>query len=290
MGCSINGKAIAAFATFCTVLVYLAVGAAIFQAIEETHERDQRTEYEKQLVELLGNVDDEFQKELNTPCHMVEVLKASPNVTNSWTFGPTVIFCLTVVTTIGYGYMYPVTDEGRGFCIFFALIGIPLFMACLAVYAQHTANFIRWVCKKLRKVSGGKDEVNEKVQQVVTLSFCLAVILTFSAYLSYKEDWNYFDSIYFTFISFTTIGFGDLYPQSTDTLFYFLFVFFIVLGLISLGTVIEAQTTNFSRFLNFISNTCECLCGKCVTVEKEGMIEDEEVMGNRNGRNEEAQA
>ena len=49
MGCSINGKAIAAFATFCTVLVYLAVGAAIFQAIEETHERDQRTEYEKQV-------------------------------------------------------------------------------------------------------------------------------------------------------------------------------------------------------------------------------------------------
>ena len=31
MKCSINGKAIAAFATFCTVLVYLAVGAAIFQ-------------------------------------------------------------------------------------------------------------------------------------------------------------------------------------------------------------------------------------------------------------------
>ena len=63
--------------------------------------------------------------------------------------------------------MYPVTDEGRGFCIFFALIGIPLFMACLAVYAQHTANFIRWVCKKLRKVFGGKDEGNEKVGRIL---------------------------------------------------------------------------------------------------------------------------
>lgn len=39
---------------------------------------------------------------------------------------------------------------------------------------------------------------------------------------------------------------ADLYPSSTDTLFYFLFVFFIILGLISLGTVIEAQTSNFS--------------------------------------------
>ena len=68
-----------------------------------------------------------------------------------------------MIDSAGYGYMFPVTDEGRGFCIFFALIGIPLFMACLAVYAQHTANFIRWVCKKLRKCFGGKDEENEKV-------------------------------------------------------------------------------------------------------------------------------
>eukprot|EP00116_Pleurobrachia_bachei_P003007 sb/3463269/ len=463
MRCSINGKAIAAFATFCTVLVYLAVGAAIFQAIEESHENEQRQNYEQQLHELLKDVDENFHAELKAPCHMVEVLEAKPNVTNTWTFAPTVIFCLTVVTTIGYGYMYPglfmaclavyaqhtanfirwvckklrsimggqeeenetvqqivtvlfcllviltfsaylsykekwsyfdsiyftfisfttigfgvhqamigrgslerpesntecvccglpwvplsvsyhgyhyrlvtmvtiigygymypVTDEGRGFCIFFALIGIPLFMACLAVYAQHTANFIRWVCKKLRSIMGGQEEENETVQQIVTVLFCLLVILTFSAYLSYKEKWSYFDSIYFTFISFTTIGFGvgiaqfihnllqyhfklnftllnfglemgittpflkpgryvtvlnkmnlfsDLYPESSDTLFYFLFVFFIILGLISLGTVIEAQTTNFSKFLTFISNTCECMCGKCLTVEKDTMSE-----------------
>ena len=90
-----------------------------------------------------------------------------------------IILLVTIVTTIqsgaalfvtlfynhtGYGYMYPVTDEGRGFCIFFALIGIPLFMACLAVYAQHTANFIRWVCKKLRSIMGGQEEENETVR------------------------------------------------------------------------------------------------------------------------------
>jgi len=283
--CSINGKAIAAFATFCTVLVYLAVGAAIFQAIEESHENEQRKNYEDELHELLKDVDKEFHDELKAPCHMVEVLQATENVTNTWTFAPTVIFCLTVVTTIGYGYMYPVTDEGRGFCIFFALIGIPLFMACLAVYAQHTANFIRWVCKKLRKVLGGRDEENEKVQQVVTLLFCILVILTFSAYLCYKEQWNYFDAIYFTLRSFTAIGVGELYPASTDTLFYILFVFFIILGLISLGTVIEAQTSNFSAFLNFISSTCECMCGKCVTVEKD-MSETDEIRHDNNNHKE----
>ena len=78
--------------------------------------------------------------------------------------------------------MYPVTDEGRGFCIFFALIGIPLFMACLAVYAQHTANFIRWVCKKLRKVLGGRDEENEKVLRKVI--FMAYIVRSFTKLLS----------------------------------------------------------------------------------------------------------
>ena len=53
MACSINGKAIAAFATFCTVLVYLAVGAAIFQAIEESHENEQRKSYEDEVCHVL---------------------------------------------------------------------------------------------------------------------------------------------------------------------------------------------------------------------------------------------
>ena len=76
--------------------------------------------------------------------------------------------------------MYPVTDEGRGFCIFFALVGIPLFMACLAVYAQHTANFIRWVMKALGLTEGIEPEKAEKMQQLITAVFCLTVILTFS--------------------------------------------------------------------------------------------------------------
>ena len=56
MKCSINGKAIAAFATFCTVLVYLAVGAAIFQAIEESHENEQRQNYEEEVRNILLKV------------------------------------------------------------------------------------------------------------------------------------------------------------------------------------------------------------------------------------------
>jgi len=256
----LGGKVIAAFATFIAVLTYLAIGAAIFQAIEQEHEIQQREEYDKKLNLLLDKVDPVFHDELKAPCHMIEILEANPNNTAQWDFVNSVIFCLTIVTTIGYGATYPVTDEGRGFCIFFALIGIPLFMACLAVYAQHTANLIRWIMKKLGLTHGLEDDQTEKMQQLITAAFCLTVILTFSGYLTYKENWSYSDSVYFTFISFTTIGFGDLYPSSNTTDFHIIFICFLILGLISLGTVIEAQTTNFGKLLSTISSSCDCLC------------------------------
>jgi len=259
----LGGKVIAAFATFVAVLTYLAIGAAIFQKIEQDHEVEQREEYDKQLAQLLEKVDPVFHPELKAPCHMIEILEADPNKTQQWEFVNSVIFCLTIVTTIGYGATFPVTDEGRGFCIFFALVGIPLFMACLAVYAQHTANFIRWVMKALGLTEGIEPEKAEKMQQLITAVFCLTVILTFSGYLTLREGWSYSDSVYFTFISFTTIGFGDLYPSTDTTEFHIVFIMFLILGLISLGTVIEAQTNNFGKLLSAISSSCDCFTNPC---------------------------
>ena len=52
----LGGKIIAAFATFVAVLTYLAIGAAIFQAIEQDHEIDQREAYDRELSKLLDKV------------------------------------------------------------------------------------------------------------------------------------------------------------------------------------------------------------------------------------------
>jgi len=46
-------------------------------------------------------VDPVFHDELKAPCHMIEILEADPNKTAQWNFVNSVIFCLTIVTTIG---------------------------------------------------------------------------------------------------------------------------------------------------------------------------------------------
>jgi hypothetical protein len=39
-----------------------------------------------------------------------------------------IFFTTTLLTTIGYGNLVPVTPGGRMFCIFYALFGVPLIL------------------------------------------------------------------------------------------------------------------------------------------------------------------
>ena len=44
----------------------------------------------------------------------------------TWSMNNSFLFCFTTITTIGYGTMAPVTRLGRGFCIIYILVGVPL--------------------------------------------------------------------------------------------------------------------------------------------------------------------
>lgn len=56
---------------------------------------------------------------------VLDVENNFPSSTEKWSFLQSVFFSSTIITTIGYGNIVPVTKEGRVFCIFFAMVGIP---------------------------------------------------------------------------------------------------------------------------------------------------------------------
>ena len=43
-----------------------------------------------------------------------------------WNLYNSSFFAFTAIATIGYGRMAPVTQEGRGYCIVYCLLGVPL--------------------------------------------------------------------------------------------------------------------------------------------------------------------
>ncbi|KAB0794098.1 hypothetical protein PPYR_13718 [Photinus pyralis] len=87
----------------------------------------------------------------------------------SWSFLNGVIYCLTIVTTIGYGHMFPTTNTGMALTIVYAIIGIPLFLIALTDFGKLFTRGIKFVwsfvrrlyytgsCRKVRKTAHVQD-------------------------------------------------------------------------------------------------------------------------------------
>ena len=79
-------------------------------------------------------------------------------------------------------------------------------------------------------------------------------------YFNQTENWSYVDSFYFSTMTLTTIGFGDLVPTRDDTKIFtsFYAMFGIGIMLYFLGSVIGGYFSNkerlFERIINRLRN------------------------------------
>uniref|UniRef100_A0A336KAZ3 CSON001042 protein n=1 Tax=Culicoides sonorensis TaxID=179676 RepID=A0A336KAZ3_CULSO len=189
---------------------------------------------------------------------------------DKWTVNQAVFFSSTILTTIGYGNIAPVTFEGRLFCIFFALIGIPLTLTVIAdwgrLFATATTSIAKnlpiskWCKKDPKKKSSSNKKLLYAFGAVVFLGFYLAAGAALM--LIIEDEWKFFDGYYFCFITMTTIGFGDLVPsilsQFVSISFFFLIssgrpeymvvcTLYILIGLALTSTIIELVRRQYAR-------------------------------------------
>ncbi|KAK5645043.1 hypothetical protein RI129_006343 [Pyrocoelia pectoralis] len=87
----------------------------------------------------------------------------------SWSFLNGIVYCLTIITTIGYGHMFPTTITGMALTIVYAIIGIPLFLIALTDFGKLFTRGIKFVwsfvrrlyytgsCRKVRKTAHMQD-------------------------------------------------------------------------------------------------------------------------------------
>ncbi|XP_053133263.1 potassium channel subfamily K member 4-like isoform X3 [Hemicordylus capensis] len=113
----------------------------------------------------------------------------------------------------GFGNISPKTDSGRLFCIFYALVGIPLFGMLLAGVGDQLGSSLRNAIGKVEDVFL-KWQVSTTIVRVLSallfiLIGCLLFVSLPTIIFQRVENWTLLESVYFVVITLTTIGFGD---------------------------------------------------------------------------------
>ncbi|TRY80153.1 hypothetical protein TCAL_05802 [Tigriopus californicus] len=113
-------------------------------------------------------------------------------------------FVNSVSSTTGYGDIVPVTLEGKLFTLVYALYGIPVFIW----YVVKLGALFRVVLEPHSITEDLQDDkrFHPSIIGVILLVFMASV----AAFISYMEDITYFNSVYACFITYSTIGFGDI--------------------------------------------------------------------------------
>ncbi|XP_059208158.1 potassium channel subfamily K member 13 isoform X1 [Centropristis striata] len=216
------------------ILLYLLCGAAIFSALEHPFELRARRLWKQQLDNFtqryrvnLGALHTLLRQyeEANGAGIRVDALRPR------WDFSGAFYFVGTVVSTIGFGMTTPATIAGKIFLIFYGLIGcaatILFFNLFLERIITMLAYIMRWCHERRlrcagvgvvssREESSGEEDSLEgwkpSVYYVMLILGVASVVIACSASTLYSsmENWSYVDSLYFCFVAFSTIGFGDL--------------------------------------------------------------------------------
>ncbi|EHB17230.1 Potassium channel subfamily K member 9 [Heterocephalus glaber] len=233
----------------CT-FTYLLVGAAVFDALESDQEMREEEKLKAEEIRIRGkyNISTEDYRQLE-----LVILQSEPHRAGvQWKFAGSFYFAITVITTIGYGHAAPGTDAGKAFCMFYAVLGIPLTLVMFQSLGERMNTFVRYLLKRIKKCCGMRN-TEVSMENMVTVGFfsCMGTLCIGAAAFSQCEEWSFFHAYYYCFITLTTIGFGDYVAlQSKGALqrkpFYVAFSFmYILVGLTVIGAFLNLVVLRF---------------------------------------------
>lgn len=173
-------------------------------------------------------------------------------VGEGWPVRDATYFIVVTLLTVGYGDLSPTTAGMKIFTMIFASTGVGLLGAILGIVTQV---FVKMQLQKLEEVKA--ERANDVMQQfeveddhnnsnegfenkrepgfrsfltksqeskfLVPLAHVFVIMVVGTTVLSLVEGWSPLDALYWTFVTTTTIGYGDNVPESNATRWFSIF-------------------------------------------------------------------
>lgn len=147
-----------------------------------------------------------------------------------WTFDSAFFFSMNVYTTTGYGSIAPESTLGQFLVCVYGFIFVPVTLVALRDLGQfflvHLTKFYAQLIQRMRELNGDRTlDVNEIIKIPIKacllllalyLAFCTIFIHFFDEFSGQESGtgMSLFLCFYFSFISLSTIGLGDIMPNN----------------------------------------------------------------------------
>ncbi|XP_035178453.1 potassium channel subfamily K member 17-like [Oxyura jamaicensis] len=259
---------------------YVGLGAGVLQALERPAEVQAARRLLQQHWELLANHTCLRGAALQRLIQgIIEAYKSGVTLQGNttslgrWDFSGSFFFSISAITTIGYGNLSPSTVAGRIFCILFALFGIPLNLVLLNEIGQVMLLGVQRCAHRLEEMFHWKIKAALLMKTCALVSGLLLFLLLPPLLFSDKEGWTYEEGFYYSFITLSTIGFGDyvigMNPDRTYPGWYKNVIsLWILFGMAWLALVIKFC-------INLLESSSDfCQCNKKSTELAEDLMDD----------------
>ncbi|ELR56462.1 Potassium channel subfamily K member 12, partial [Bos mutus] len=204
-----------------------------------------------------------------------------------WDFPGAFYFVGTVVSTIGFGMTTPATVGGKAFLIAYGLFGCAGTILFFNLFLERIISLLAFIMRACRErqlrrsgllpatfrrgsalseadcLAGWKPSV----YHVLLILGLFAVLLSCCASAMYTsvEGWDYVDSLYFCFVTFSTIGFGDLVSSQhaayrNQGLYRLGNFLFILLGVCCIYSLFNVISILIKQVLNWMLRKLSCRC------------------------------
>ncbi|NXJ48789.1 KCNKH protein, partial [Spizaetus tyrannus] len=195
---------------------YVGLGAGVLQALERPAEVQAAQHLLQQHWELLANHTclrgPGLQRLIEGIIQAYKsgiTLQGNTTSLGRWDFSGSFFFSISAITTIGYGNLSPSTAAGRIFCILFALFGIPLNLVVLNEIGQLMLLGVQQCARRLEELFHRQKKASLLIKTCALVTGLLLFLLLPPLLFSDKEGWSYEEGFYYSFITLSTIGFGD---------------------------------------------------------------------------------
>jgi hypothetical protein len=146
-------------------------------------------------------------------------------------------FCITMLTTVGYGDFSPVTSAGKIFAIVYIMVGLSLATTCIGIIFARSADLAARKEAGPVKIPTVRDQVMKMGR---ALGLIVLVNIVGAAWAHFHDGFTWLDAFYWSFITSTSVGFGDL-ETSDATRNFNIGYMIIAVGVVAngFGTLVE---------------------------------------------------